>query len=81
MKIIVLRFLLLLLIFVLTFENRSSFIKFQIIFCGNGFDVADALNHIGGVMVSLLASSAVDHCGVMVSLLASSAVDHWFEPR
>jgi hypothetical protein len=27
-------------------------------------------------MVSLLASSAVDHCSVMVSLLASSAVDH-----
>jgi hypothetical protein len=36
---------------------------------------------IGVVMVSVLASSAVDHgfiSGVMVSVLASSAVDHGF---
>ena len=42
------------------------------------------MNCIGGVMVSMLASSAVD-CGfiggVMVSMLASSAVDCGFEPR
>ena len=28
--------------------------QFQILVCDNGFDVADALNRIGGVMVSLL---------------------------
>ena len=31
--------------------------------------------HIGGVMVSMLLSSAVDCGGVMVSMLLSSAVD------
>ena len=40
-------------------------------------------NHIGGVMVSVLASSVVDRGfigGVMVSMLASIAVDCGFEP-
>ena len=41
------------------------------------------LNRIGGVMVSVLASSVVD-CGfiggVMVSVLASSVVVYWFDP-
>jgi hypothetical protein len=35
-------------------------------------------------MVSMLASSVVDHgfiCGLMVSMLASSVVDRGFEPR
>ena len=38
------------------------------------------LNPIGGVIVSMLASSAVDRGfigGVMVSMLASSVVDRW----
>jgi hypothetical protein len=42
------------------------------------------LNRIGGVMVSVLASSVVDRGfigGVMVSVLASSVVDREFEPR
>ena len=39
------------------------------------------MNHIGGVMVSVLASSVVDRGGVMVSVLASSAVDSGVEPR
>ena len=34
-----------------------------------------AVNHIGGVMVSVLASRVVDRGGVMVSVLASSVVD------
>jgi hypothetical protein len=41
-------------------------------------------NCIGGVIVSVLASSAVDRGfigGVMVSVLASSAVDRGFEPQ
>ena len=41
-------------------------------------------NHISGVMVSMLVSSAVDHgfiSGVMVSMLVSSAVDHGFKPQ
>ena len=38
-------------------------------------------NYIGGVMVSVLASSGVDIGGVMVSMLASSVVDHVFEPQ
>jgi hypothetical protein len=36
---------------------------------------------IGGVMVSVLDSSVVDHVfigGVMVSVLDSSVVDHWW---
>ena len=40
-------------------------------------------NRIGGVMVSMLSSSVVDHGfigGVMVSMLSSSVVDHGFEP-
>ena len=39
---------------------------------------------IGGIMVSVLASSAVDRgfiSGIMVSVLASSAVDCGFELR
>ena len=39
---------------------------------------------IGGVMVSVLASSVVDRGfigGVMVSMLTSSRVDRGFEPR
>jgi coenzyme F420-reducing hydrogenase beta subunit len=41
-------------------------------------------NRIGGVLVSVLASSAVDRGiidGVLVSVLASSAVDRGIEPR
>ena len=44
----------------------------------------DPFNRIGGVMVSVLASSAVDRGfigGVMVSVLASSAVDRGFETQ
>ena len=41
-------------------------------------------NRIGGVMVSVLDPSVVDHgfiSGVMVSVLDPSVVDHGFEPR
>ena len=42
------------------------------------------LNRISGVMVSVLASIAIDRgfiSGVMVSILASIAIDRGFEPR
>ena len=52
--------------------------------CHCGIQFAQPLNHIGGVMGTMLASSVVDRGfigGVMGSKLASSVVDRGFEPR
>ena len=46
--------------------------------------ISRIFNRIGGVIVNVLASGAVDHGfigGVIVNVLASSAVDHGFKPR
>jgi hypothetical protein len=47
----------------------------------NDYTTYEPMIYCGGVIVSVLTSSAVDHAfigGVMVSVLASSAIDHGF---